>query len=105
MRNKEFLYFIAGLILLTIVSVDIYWWVSISSDYSKTFSEVQAEYHRKFPPFLRNGRLITVINIILLSISIFLFEKISSSEQFKKLGLIFMIICSVLVFWQIFTLM
>ena len=105
MKNKESLYFIIGLILLSIVGIDVYWWIIISSDSSKTFSEVQTAYLQKFPLFLRNGKSITMINIVLLSISAFLFQKASNFASFKKLGLIFMIICLVLIAWQFFSLM
>ena len=105
MKSKESLYFIIGLILLSIVGIDIYWWIIISSDSSKTFSEVQAAYFQKFPPFLRNGQSITIINVVLLSIAAFLFQKSSNFASFKKLSPIFMIICLVLIAWQIFSLM
>jgi hypothetical protein len=105
MKSKEFLYFLSAIILLTIVSADIYWWISIASDNSKTFKEVQSMYHQKFPEFLRNGKLITFINIILLAAATFLFIKTSSVFQLKKVSLGFMIISSLLAIWQIFTLM
>lgn len=105
MKNKESLYFIIGLILLSIVGIDVYWWITISSDSSKTFSEVQTAYSQKFPSFLRNGQSITITNVILLSISAFLFEKASKFASFKKLSLILMIMCLILIAWQIFTLM
>ena len=105
MKNIELLYFITALILLTIVGINIYWWVSIASNSSKTFNEVQAEYYQKFPTPFRNGRLITLINIGLLAIATFLFYQTVSNVQLKKWSFILMIICWTLMAWQIFSLL
>ena len=105
MKKTELLYFIVALILLSIVSIDMYWWISISLNSTQSFDENLAEYYQKFPVSLRNGRLTTVINIIFLAIATFLFVKTSSVVQTKKASLVFIIISSSLMIWQIFSLM
>ena len=103
MKNQA--YFILALICLAVVSIDIYWWISITMDTSKPFEVEQAEYYQKFPTFLRNGRLITVLNIVLLSLSSLLFFKSTSVARLKGVSWVLMDICWVLLAWQIFTLL
>lgn len=105
MNKPEYFYFIIGLMLLAVVSMDIYWWINISSDASKTFEQVKAEYLLLFPEFIRNARMLTVLNIAGLSIAGLLFYKSTDIAQLKVLGWILVVLCGILVAWQVFTLM
>lgn len=105
MTKPEYFYFIIGLILFALVGLDIYWWINISSDASKTFEQVKAEYLLLFPESLRNALILTVLNIVGLSIAGLLFFKSTDIAQLKVLGWILVVLCGILVAWQVFTLM
>jgi hypothetical protein len=94
-----------GVCVLSLVVIDLYWWIDISSDYSKSFDQVKAEYNSKFPGFLRGGYRIAVFNIFLLVISSLCFLKNLKSGDLKILSLALLSICGLLGAWMLFSLM
>ena len=103
--KKEIIYFIIAFILFSIVAVDIYWWIQISSDFSKSLDQAKREYHEKFPCFIGKGHSVAILNILLLSVAAFLFYKAQTLQKIKLLSKIFFVISIVLIAWQVFSLM
>lgn len=105
MKKKEPILFLVGLILFFIVFIDIYWWILISSDYSKSLEQVKKEYQEKLPWFIAKGQRVAIFNILFLSIAAFLFFKASSLNKLKMTSRVFFILCIIVGMWQLFTLM
>lgn len=105
MKINEVLLFSIGLILFSIVVIDLYWWIEISSDYSKSFDQAKKEYLEKLPSFISKGGQVAVYNIVLLAIAGFLFFKSSALKQLKIISKVFFIFCIIIVAWQVFSLM
>lgn len=105
MKTRNVILFFSGLFLLLIVIIDLYWWIDVSSDTSKSFEEVKAEYFKKFPSLLATGLRITIFNLVLLSFASFLFIKSATEERLKILSGLGLIISVILGAWMIFTLM
>ena len=105
MKTLNVLLFFVGLILLTIVVVDLYWWIELTSDTSKSFEQVKQEYFSKFPNFIGRGNGVTIFNLALLLSSAYLFIKSRAVEWLKTLSTIALVLCTVLGAWKIFTLM
>jgi hypothetical protein len=87
------------------VVIDLYWWIDISTDASKSFEQAKQEYFARFPEFIGEGHGVTMLNLVLLSVSGFLFIKASAAKQLKVVSAIGTIICLILGAWMIFSLM
>ena len=105
MKKIEIRFFIIGLLIFTLVIIDIYWWIEISSDYSKSLTQVNKEYIAKFRGFIKNGNHVSILNIIFLGGAGFLFFKAKKLNGLKILSLIFLASCTVIAIWQLFTLL
>lgn len=105
MKKIEVISFIAGLLICSLVILDIFWWVQLSSDYSKSLTQVNKEYIAKFPGFIKNGQHISILNIIFLLIAGLLFYKSKSFKGLKALSIISLAFCVLIGIWQLFTLM
>lgn len=103
--KKEIIYFTIALIVFCFVAVDIYWWIVVSSDASKSFQQMKSEYLERFPAILQNARIITLLNIGLLATASFLFMKAQTLQKIKLVSKIFFVTSMVLIAWQVFTLM
>lgn len=103
--KKELIFFIIAFLLLSFVCTDIFWWIQISSDYSKSLQQVNIEYLKKFPELITNGKQVAILNILLLSISILLFLKSEKFRKIKGLSFALIIINAIIVLWQTFTLL
>ena len=103
--KKEIIYFVIALIIFCFVAVDIYWWIVVSSDASKSFQQMKSEYLERFPTILQNARIITLLNIGLLATASFLFMKAQTLQKIKLVSKIFFVTSMVLIAWQVFTLM
>ena len=103
--KKEIIYFTIALIVFCFVAVDIYWWIVVSSDASKSFQQMKREYLERFPAILQNARIITLLNIGLLATASFLFIKAQTLQKIKLVSKIFFVTSMVLSAWQVFTLM
>ncbi|MEO6136158.1 MAG: hypothetical protein ABIP35_13460 [Ginsengibacter sp.] len=105
MKINEVLLFSIGLILFSIVVIDLYWWIEISSDYSKSFDQAKKEYLEKLPSFISKGGQVAVYNIILLTIAGFLFFKAATLSRLKIISKVFFVLCIAIGAWQVFSLM
>ncbi len=97
--------FFTALFLFCIVATDIFWWIQISSDNSKSLAQVNKEYLEKFPLFISSGKQIVMLNILILTTSGALFFISKSSPKIKMISQVFLIGCIVIGLWQIFTLL
>lgn len=104
MGKKELAFFTAALIIFSFVIIDIYWWINISSDYSKSLAQANKEYLEKFPIVINNGHYVSIINIIILTVAGFLFYKAKYFKKIKVISLILLASCIVIGSWQLFTL-
>ena len=100
MKNKSV--FSIAVILLVIVLINILLWFYVCNKTAKSFYENRAEYLSYFPRILQHARLLTVIDIVLLSIAAFIFNK---SRKLLKVSTVLFYVCVVLICWQVFTLM
>ncbi len=102
--NKKIILFLIALIPFTIVVLNIYLWIDISN-HSNSFQQAKYEWLEKFPNVLQNARLITILNILFLSIAAFLFYKTQNVPKLKLVSLFFFAISVLLIAWQVFSLM
>ena len=105
MKKKELILFFIGLILFFIVFIDIYWWIQISSDYSKSLAQVKKEYREKLPGFIATVQQVAIFNILFLAIASSCFLKAASLKKLKITARIFFVLCIIIGTWQLFTLM
>ena len=105
MKKKELILFFIGLILFFFVFIDIYWWIQISSDYSKSLELVKKEYQEKLPGFIAVGPQVAILNILFLAIASSCFLKASSLNKLKIIARIFFVLSIIIGIWQLFTLM
>lgn len=103
--KKEVVFFVIALTLFCFVLVDIYWWIEISSDYSKSLEQVKSQYNEKFPSFIGKGHGVALMNILFLAIAGLLFFKSKSLNNLKILSQIFLGCCLIIGAWQIFSLL
>lgn len=103
--RKEFIFFIVGLLLFSLVLVDIYWWIEISSDSSKSFDQVKREYFEKFPNFIGRGHGVTLLNITFLAIAALFFSMSKNLNKLKILSRMFFVGCIIISIWQVFSLL
>ena len=103
--RKHLIFFIIAFILFCFVLIDIYWWIQISSDYSKSLEDVKREYNEKFPNFIGKGHGVALLNITLLAIASLLFYKSKSAEKLRVLSVIFLVCCIIIGLWQFFTIL
>jgi len=103
--QKKIIFFIIALSLFCLVVLNIYLWISISIEPMKSFQQAKSEYLSKFPKAIQNARLITLLNIIFLSVASFLFFKVQTARGLKTLSLTFFFISIILMAWQLFSLL
>jgi hypothetical protein len=103
MKTARFLFALA-LVFLFLVLADLFLWFAIASD--KVQFEVSRErYLGYYPETIRNARLLTVISILLLTFSGFIFLNASKTNSLKKAAAVLGILSAVLLIWKIFSLM
>ncbi|RDI08496.1 hypothetical protein DEU42_11027 [Flavobacterium sp. AG291] len=90
--------------LLAVVIANLIHWFRITAQYD-TFEEMVPAYLSVFPSWLQNARIITMIDIFLLGISGFIFAQAIKVNYLKVLSIIFAGLTSLLILWQVFSLM
>ena len=105
MKKIEIIFFIIGLLMFSFVILDIFWWIEISSNYSKSLIQVNKEFLEKFPSFIKNGKSVSILNIIFLVVAGFLFLRSKSIKGLKIFSLILLTFCVLIGVWQLFTLL
>lgn len=100
--------FFIGFVLLLAVIVNIVLWIAITASGTNSFEDSVKEYMSFYPSFLAEPVRLTIINILLLLISIACFirsSKGSTSSFFKTLCNVLIVLSSILAFWNLFSLM
>jgi len=105
MKNTN-LAFTTGLLLSMMVLLNLGLWVYIATREGVSFMEAKQTYLSCFPAFLQNATLLTGLNIALCAISLYLLISIGESlGRFSGLVRIPVIINTILIAWNMFTLM
>lgn len=103
MKKSSVLFFLAVMFLLIVIADLIHWFV-VTGDTSG-FEAAKQEYLSHYPSAIQNARLLTVISILLLTFSGFIFLNISKSANFKKSASLLGMLSALLLMWKIFSLM
>ena len=69
------------------------------------FETALTEYLSYFPELIRDGRLITYIRVIILSVSVGLFIFLVNKSFLKIFTIVLLVIGAILLFWSLFSLM
>ncbi len=104
MQNK-IVFFIIALVLFSLVVLDLYWWITISTAPMQSFQQAKDEYLSVFPKVIRDARLITLFNILFLCTAAFLFYQVKTAPGFKTISLALFFMSLLLMAWQLFSLM
>jgi hypothetical protein len=103
-KKINLLCFFGGLLLFGLVVYDLILWIQISSDQSKTMQQVTEEYNSITPSFLGRNTM-AFLNILMLSISGFLFYKARNFNPLKIVCNLLAISCIALICWMVFSIM
>jgi hypothetical protein len=103
--KKEIIFFIAGIALLVFVLANIYLWIDIATDSSKTFLQAKEEFYSRLPAFMTQRYWLEGINILALALGIFCFSKCMHVLMLKTTSKLLAGLSGVLIAWQLFTLM
>lgn len=95
------LYCITGIFLFALSAIDLAWWISVSSDESKSLEQMNTDYESPYPAFLRAGHLLRICNILLLAIAILFFAMARNRLQRKWPVIVLIVISFVLIAWQL----
>ena len=95
--------FFIGILFFGVVLIDIILWINTWSD-SRSYEENNKLFLVKFPTFLQDGQLITVINVVLLGLSGFAFWNAWRVKYLKTISLILLVLVSILFLWMLFAL-
>ncbi|MEZ0486957.1 hypothetical protein [Fibrella aquatica] len=105
---KQFnLSFALGLLLSMIVLLNLGLWIYVATREGVSFVEAKATYLSCFPSFLQNALLLTLLNIVLCVVSLFLLIRIgeSLSRLANMVRIPTIIINTILIAWNIFSMM
>ncbi len=70
-----------------------------------SFEAMKTEYAEIFPSFLQNNRVSTFVVFLILGLATLLFVQSRKSKGIRIPASIGAVLCSILAFWQIFSLM
>jgi hypothetical protein len=100
-KSTGIIYCIIGIGLFAVSALDLGWWISVSSDGSKSLQQMNVDYESLYPEFLRAGRLLRVCNILILALAV-LFFSLAKARLPRKWPVIVLIVLSfVLIAWQL----
>ena len=97
------IYCIAVLLLLVVIA-DTAYWIYITTQYDNFF-DMRSAYLSIFPEMLQNPFWLTVLDIWLLGVSLFIFFQAVIANYLKYLSVILASLSGLLCAWRIFTLM
>lgn len=103
MKRSSLLFFIA-LVMLVLVLADLILWF-MATDVAPDFESAKQQYLSNYPASLQNARLLTVIAILLLTLSGFIFLRSTKERGFKVAAAILGMISALLIMWKLFSLM
>lgn len=104
MRNKQAFFFFIAVVALMAVLADLLLWFSVTGT-GHSFEQSRQEYLSYYPATLQNARLLTVISILLLTLSGFVFLTSARSQHLRVGASVLGLVCAVLMMWKIFSLM
>jgi hypothetical protein len=96
-----------GVVLLALVVFDIAVWIAVADD-SRPFQENVAEYLSFHPSWLQSPRLITSVELVMLVVAGVCFSisgRKPMPQWWKNASKALLIMCALLAFWLLFTLM
>jgi len=96
--------YIIAILLLAVVIADIIYWFYITSQY-ETFAQMVPAYLKIFPEPLQDATIVTAMCIFLLGISVFIFIEAIKANYLKILSIVLAGLSSLLLSWQLFSLM
>lgn len=101
MKKSPALFYIA-LLFVVIVLADLFLWFSVTS---KTIdvNRGREEYISYYPEILQNGRLLTVISILMLSFAGYVFINASKSNNNKKAATLLGLLSALLMIVKIYS--
>ncbi len=101
---KNLLLFTIAIVLLLIPGALMFLWIKIAIN-TVGFEAALTEYLSYFPEVIRGGRLITYINVVMLAGSVGSFIYLIIKFYLKIFSIILLVIGSILLFWNLFSLM
>ena len=99
--------FISGLLLTLIVLYNLILWWAISTEKSTSFDQAKEAYLNRYPAFLADSLLLTLLSIVMSVTAGLCFFQIRQKSR-GKLGLlskVLAILHLILILWLVFTLM
>ena len=103
MKKSSILFFTA-LLILALVLADLILWF-IATDVTTDFESAKQHYLSHYPAVMRQPRLLTVISIMLLTVSGFIFLQAIKERGLKVVASLLGMIAALLLMWKIFSLM
>jgi len=105
MQKYRWLIFIVGVFLTAIVCWDIYTWIVIAADKSRTFEEVKEIYFSRFPEAFRHPILTTFIEIAILLPGTVCFFQTKNYKDLRIVSWALFWFDTLIICWLLFTLM
>lgn len=105
MKFYKPIFFLTGLILLSVVVYYMTLWMIVAGDETKPFEQMKVEYDALLPSFLRRRVVLELFNISLLLIAAFLFYKCIKANFLKIICWVMISLCGILAYWNLFSLM
>ncbi len=102
--KKNTWFFIIATALLGLVVYDMTCWILITQQ-TESFEMAKSIYLDRYPSFLQNARYITFFEMILLVVSIILFNKIQFPKSLQIISKIGVVVAAILFAWLTFSLM
>jgi len=96
-----------GVLLMAIVVFDIALWISVADD-TRPFQENVAEYLSYHPAWLQSPRLITGVELVMLVVAGTCFSvsgRKPMPDWWRSTSKALLVMCALLAFWLLFTLM
>ena len=105
--DNDWILFFVGFCMSIFVIYDFGLWIVISLTSNATFYETRDMYLLRYPEFMRNARILTLINIFGGIVACLCFYRLWKSNlgYIKSALKIFLIFHLILISWQIFSLM
>lgn len=105
MKANRILYFLTGLLLLSIAAYFMTLWIIVAGDETISFEQTKQQYHAMLPAFLRGRFTLELFNISLLTIASYLFYKCIKANFLKKISWVVFVLSLLLAYWNLFSLM
>ncbi len=96
---------LAGIVLISVVSLNLYWWIDLSFDASGSLAQVHHDWLMKFPEALRDPFQLTVMNLLFSGGAVVLFWQSKKEQRIKILSWILFAYSSLVFLWMGFALM